>query len=49
MLFEEFRKGYLCIKLNKCMLLRDALVYLGLIMSKEGLCIDLEKIKASLD
>ena len=43
---QLLREHQLYAKLSKCEFYRDRIQYLGHIISKEGLCIDLEKIEA---
>jgi hypothetical protein len=46
---ERLKAEKLQINLKKCTFLQEELVYLGFIVSKEGLKMDLEKVKAIVD
>ena len=46
---EKLRKEKLLINLKKCNFVKKELVYLGFLISVEGLKMDLEKVKAILE
>ena len=46
---QWLKEEKLLINLKKCTFLQNELVYLGFVISKEGLKMDLEKVKAILD
>ena len=47
--FEKLRKEKLLINLKKCSFVKKELVYLGFVVSGEGMKMDLEKVKAILE
>ena len=47
--FEKLREEKLLINLKKCCFVKKELVYLGFVVSVEGLKMDLEKVKAILE
>ena len=49
MSFERLREEKLLINLKKCIFAKRELVYLGFVISPEGLKMDLEKVKAILE
>ena len=44
--FKVLRKNKLYANLKKCILMRDNLLFLGYVMSSEGIKVDEEKVKA---
>jgi hypothetical protein len=46
---QRMKERALIINMKKCTFLKMDLVYLGFVVSKEGLKMDLEKVKAILD
>jgi hypothetical protein len=46
---QWFKEEKLLINLKKCTFLKEELVYLGFVISNEGLKMDLEKVKSILD
>ena len=47
--FEKLREEKLLINLKKCSFVKKDLVYLGFVISEEGLKMDLKKVKAILE
>ena len=47
--FEKLREEKLLINLKKCSFVKKELVYLGFVISVEGLKMDIEKVKAILE
>ena len=47
--FEKLREEKLLINLKKCIFVKKELVYLGFVVSAEGLKMDPEKVKAILE
>ena len=47
--FEKLREEKLLINLKKCSFVKEELVYLGFVISAEGLKMDPEKVKAILE
>ena len=48
-MFDKLREEKLLINLKKCSFVKEESVYLGFVVSREGLKMDLEKVKAILE